>query len=376
MILRICDIPEFIHRVQGKEVVCFGAGGWLNILSTEFTYRVESTFSYIVDSNEELWGTKRVVGEKELEVFPPQFLYATATETTVLLISNGSYSEIKEILDTRTELEKTECYIAPLIHSFEMDKLVYSVPAAPNDYRQNQKPIIPKNIHYTWFSGQPLPQKALDCIESWKRFCPTYEIIEWNRDNYDLAKHPYMNQAIDAKKWGFAGDYARLDIILNYGGFYFDLDVELLKSIDELRHNSAFLGFETYTTVNVGSGFGAIKGHHAIRKLRDSYDNVKFQDENGKLNLDPSPKYQSATMISLGLDMDGTFQIIDDIVVYPAEYFCPKSLLTERLHITPNTYSIHNFDGSWLSHDERSLNEAKKSIKREAINNEEQWRQN
>jgi len=77
-------------------------------------------------------------------------------------------------------------------------------------------------------------------------------------------------------------------------------------------------------------------------------------------------------MVELGLKLDGTFQIVDDVHIFPAEYFCPKSLLTGRFHITKNTYSIHSFDGSWLTEDERIKNEAKKSIKSSAINNEKQ----
>ena len=39
---------------------------------------------------------------------------------------------------------------------------------------------IPKKIHYCWFGRGEKPKKALDCIESWKKYCPDYELIEWN----------------------------------------------------------------------------------------------------------------------------------------------------------------------------------------------------
>ena len=45
--------------------------------------------------------------------------------------------------------------------------------------------MIPKKIHYCWFGGNPLPQDALMCIESWKKYFPDYEIIEWNEKNFD-----------------------------------------------------------------------------------------------------------------------------------------------------------------------------------------------
>ena len=51
--------------------------------------------------------------------------------------------------------------------------------------------IIPKKIHYCWFGRKELPEKAKRCIESWKRFCPDYEIIEWNEDNTNLCLNSY-----------------------------------------------------------------------------------------------------------------------------------------------------------------------------------------
>ena len=89
---------------------------------------------------------------------------------------------------------------------------------------------IPKIIHYCWVGGKPKPQSVLYCIESWKRCCPDYEIREWNESNYDFTKNEYMRQAYEAKKWGFVPDYARLDIVYEYGGIYLDTDVEMLRS--------------------------------------------------------------------------------------------------------------------------------------------------
>ena len=54
---------------------------------------------------------------------------------------------------------------------------------------------IPKIIHYCWVGGNPKPQSVLYCIESWKRFCPDYEIREWNETNYDFTKNEYIKKA-------------------------------------------------------------------------------------------------------------------------------------------------------------------------------------
>ena len=78
--------------------------------------------------------------------------------------------------------------------------------------------MIPKVIHYCWFGGNPIPEKDRRYIEGWKEKCPDYEIIEWNERNYDVSKNKYMAQAYEEKKWGFVSDYARLDLVYQYGG--------------------------------------------------------------------------------------------------------------------------------------------------------------
>ena len=82
--------------------------------------------------------------------------------------------------------------------------------------------MIPKIIHYCWLGGKPLTPLAKKCVESWQRIMPDYEIKRWDESNYDFKKNKFMANACRQKKWGFVPDYARLDIIYNYGGIYFD----------------------------------------------------------------------------------------------------------------------------------------------------------
>ena len=58
---------------------------------------------------------------------------------------------------------------------------------------------VPKIIHYCWFGGNPKPKLAEKCIKSWKKFCPDYQIIEWNEENFDVSAAPeYVCQAYAA----------------------------------------------------------------------------------------------------------------------------------------------------------------------------------
>ena len=116
--------------------------------------------------------------------------------------------------------------------------------------------MIPKTIHYCWFGRGELSTKAKKCIQSWKKYCPDYEIIEWNEDNFDVNQNEYTKKVYAEKKFAFLSDYARLKIVYEQGGIYLDLDVEIIKPFCDLLDNKAFFGFENNEYVASGLGFG------------------------------------------------------------------------------------------------------------------------
>jgi len=127
--------------------------------------------------------------------------------------------------------------------------------------------MIPKTIHYCWFGGNPKPELVLKCIESWKKFCPDYEIIEWNESNFDVNYIPYVRDAYAAKKWAFVSDYARLKIIFDRGGIYLDTDVELKRSFNDLLQYDAWFAQDDIRWINTGLGFGARAGNQLIQRI-------------------------------------------------------------------------------------------------------------
>lgn len=213
--------------------------------------------------------------------------------------------------------------------------------------------MIPKIIHYCWFGPGQISDKDKACLESWKKFCPDYEIKLWNEDNYDVNKNQYMSDAYREKKWSFVSDYARLDVVYQYGGVYLDTDVELIQNIDDLMDNVMYCGFENDEYVAFGLGFGAEKGHPIIKEIMDVYETLSFYNPNGSLNLEPCPIYQSTVLKKHGIRMDNTMQNIDGVLVLPSEYFCPINDGTGEMTITDNTRSIHHFSWSWAGKSER-----------------------
>ena len=60
-----------------------------------------------------------------------------------------------------------------------------------------------RTINYCWFGGKPKSELILKCIESWKKFLPDYEIVEWNETNFDVNCCKYVQEAYESKKWAF-----------------------------------------------------------------------------------------------------------------------------------------------------------------------------
>lgn len=78
--------------------------------------------------------------------------------------------------------------------------------------------MIPKVIHYCWFGGNPMSLKIKEYIETWKKFCPDYKIMEWNESNFNVNKNAYCKEAYEAKKWAFVTDYVRIYVLEKWGG--------------------------------------------------------------------------------------------------------------------------------------------------------------
>lgn len=216
--------------------------------------------------------------------------------------------------------------------------------------------MIPKVIHYCWFGGGPKPEMMKRCIDSWKKYCPDYEIVEWNERNYDLSANLYIQQSYAAKRWAFVTDYVRLDIIYRHGGIYLDTDVEVIRSLDPLLEHRAFAGLENVSgkelSVNTGLGFGAEAGNEIIKDWRDMYDELSFLNLDGSADLLTTPARTTAYLNKLGFCQENRIQLINDMVIYPTEYFSPKQYGTGDILATENTYSIHHYADSWKTKEE------------------------
>lgn len=212
--------------------------------------------------------------------------------------------------------------------------------------------MIPKIIHYCWLSSDPIPQKLRDCMSSWKEKLPDYDFLLWDLNKFDIHSSIWVKEAYEAKKYAFAADYIRLYAVYTYGGIYMDMDVEVVRSFNELLDFPYILGLETKKGIEAGI-FGAEKNNLFLKKCMDYYKNRKFVLENGKFDLRILPdimyeiltaNYEIVNRTSIEIENNA-----HTMHLFSPDYLTAKSYLTGELIMTENTYTIHHFAGSWIS---------------------------
>lgn len=195
--------------------------------------------------------------------------------------------------------------------------------------------MIPRTIHYCWFGNNPKDEIVLSCIESWKRLCPEFSIVEWNEKNFNVEKHPFSKRMYLEKKWAFVADYVRLVILEEHGGFYLDTDMLLVQSLSPLINNSCVLGEEATDIISAGM-IGAEPHNLFISTCRSFYD-------------DNSEKTMTIPRVLSYVFKNYPNKI--SLTVYPPETFYPfDSNHIKKFHgqnLGKNVIGVHLWNYSW-----------------------------
>lgn len=213
--------------------------------------------------------------------------------------------------------------------------------------------MIPKIIHYFWESDKPMPDKLKRCVDSWRRFCPDFEIRCWNVASLGDNVPVWVTEAIANRKFAFAADYVRYYALYNFGGIYMDTDVELIKPFGRLLDAPYLMCHETEFGY-VESGFLAVeKGHWFTKLMLEYYKDRHFVKPDGELDMLALPDIFRKVTAQNGIefvDADSPEDILsktDCLFVLPSDYFSPISLKTNELRVTNRTVAIHHFVSSW-----------------------------
>ena len=346
MILKNCRYQDFADKIQrkGKKIIIYGAGmiGQVVVPSILQQYGLEQSVLCYVDRDKSKSEQTIKIGATPCEIKSPDMLSEVAGHVTIL-VTNSNFYPIIEFLDKLETLNQTEVYLFPLMQLEELKHAKH-----PELVKSSTEPRIPRKIHYCWFSENPIQESLQKCIDSWKEKCPDYEIICWNESNYDVNKRRYTAEAYANQKYGFVADVARFDILYEHGGIYLDTDVELLKSLDEMLYQEAFIGTEKWGNINSGGGCGAVPHHPMIKALLQSRENLSFVREDGKLNLDTNGIYETGVFLDHGFEVKNETQVIDHMTVYPPKVFHPLDYITCEQSRVPETVSVHYFSGTWM----------------------------
>ena len=213
--------------------------------------------------------------------------------------------------------------------------------------------MIPKIIHYIWLGGNPLPELAEQCIASWQKYMPDWQIMAWTEANFDVDSAPlYVQQAYAARKFAFVSDYVRLWALEQYGGVYLDTDVEVLRSFESLLVDTAFVGMEESKAHLPATCVMGCEAHCKwVKDMLALYDGIEFVKHDSSLDLTTNVQRMGEVMMKEVHEDKYWKQIlyIDKwgLRVYTHDYFSPITS-TRVMRKTKNTYAIHRFAGSWV----------------------------
>ena len=207
--------------------------------------------------------------------------------------------------------------------------------------------MIPKVIHYCWFGGKKIPAEFRRYMKSWRKFCPDYEVKEWNESNFDVFAHPFTKSAYEAKAWAFVSDYARLKVVYEHGGIYLDTDVELLRNLDFLLENECYVGIgQSEMLCAAGLGYGAVKGNAVVAKMLAQYDGLLYRASGREAIL--SPKLNHAVIESLGYRQSEEPVRIGGALILPRRFFDPIAPGNSENLLCADSVSIHHYSATWM----------------------------
>ena len=309
-----------------------------------------------IDNDSSRWNSDVIIGGKEVKIYDPDIIKTKSSRLVVLITISRFFSAFEQLKSLVGDKD-ISCYIIPImcITNFHTNSSCGVI-------KTTDKPIIPKKIHYMWLGRKEMPDNLHRCIESWKKYCPDYEIIRWDESNYDVHKNRFVTQAYDNNRLGFVPDYARLELLYEHGGIYMDTDVEIQRNLDDLLFQNAFCSVEKWQVVNFGGCSGSVKGNISLLPYLENWQKRSLVREDGSLDSISSGLIDTSIALENGYKINGENQAAGGINIYTYDYFHPYDYMSGKLEMSNNTYSIHHFHGGWLDKKAQSDNQKSETI--------------
>lgn len=212
--------------------------------------------------------------------------------------------------------------------------------------------MIPKIIHYIWFGDKPYPSKVQHCIDSWHKILPDYTFIKWGESNFDVNSTAFTRQAFENKMWAFVSDYVRIKALYEFGGWYLDTDVEVLKPLSPFENQNIVFG--TDENGSLTAVYGTEPNNKIWKNILERYNHTPFLLGDNKLNTTVVNIYIEEELMKYGYVRENKLQNLGEgIIVYPDDYFHVKSLEKGTTHFTDNSTCVHWQTMLWTSRSAR-----------------------
>lgn len=364
--VKFINIPyeEFLKKLGKRKIIQFGASSaWHYYLQAfpDISRNVLNCTAFIIDNDLSKHGKKFEIDKKVFCIENVEKIREEKDYVILITVSIAYQVEVCKQLLSLNLPNHIECYSLPL--------MTYNFHKSDNTcvdlYFDKHTDVVNRPIiHSFWFSGEEKPKLYQRCVDSWRRFCPGFEIVEWNTENYDVTKNQYMYEAFENRKWAFVSDYARLDILYRYGGIYMDMDVELLAPIDQLLQADSFFCRQEDGFLELGSGFGVLPGDPLIQEMLSTYKDRKLILENGQMDKTPQPEWLSGILKKHGIEKCHDSQIIDGRLILSNDYI---SSVTGEDSLRTAKLGVHWHNGGWLEEKERRLIKDSLALREELV---------
>lgn len=343
---------DFKKNRGNRKIIHFGASSawhyYLKIFPDISTEVLDNTL-FIVDNDLSKQGKDWEISGRRIPIRDVRSLKNEDNFIVLITVALAYQHDIcKQLLELNLP-DNIECYSLMLMaYCFdEVDNTCVN-----KYFKAHTIPVNKPIIHSFWFSGEKKPELYQKCVDSWHQYCPEFEIVEWNTKNYDVTKNQYMKEAFEHKKWAFVSDYARLDVIYEYGGIYMDMDVELLNSPAKLLRAESFFCRQEDGLLELGSGFGATAGNSFIKDMLDTYTNRKLILNDGSIDMTPQPEWLGDILEKHGFYRCHDSQIIGNSLVLSNDYITcfAGNGSTEHAKL-----GIHWHNSAWVEEKDRKL---------------------
>lgn len=208
--------------------------------------------------------------------------------------------------------------------------------------------MIPKTIHLCWFSGSSYPLEVKVCLDTWRRHLPDYTVRVWTYDDARAIGIPYLDQALDLRRWAFAADVVRFYAVWKEGGIYMDSDIFLYRRFDEFIPKR---GFATFCELPSCGHFGiqaaffmGEAGNEFCKKMLDHYATHPYVLPDGTRDETISPTIMTRVAQTFGFVPEDREQHMGDLHIYPMRFLSPKKKHPRH----PDAFGVHQAHNNWV----------------------------